>query len=71
MRTDGEPGAMAPAVRNAIWRVDADQPVWGLRPVESYLKQGVATPRFALAATGAFALLALLLAAVGVYGVMW
>ncbi len=69
-RTDGEPTSLARAVRGAVWKVDADQPVWRLRSMESIYAQTVATPRFTMLLTSAFALLALLLAAVGVYGVM-
>ena len=69
-RTDGDPNTLARAVRGALWKVDPDQPVWRLRSMESIHAQTVATPRFTMLLTGAFALLALLLAAVGVYGVM-
>ena len=70
VRTTGDAAALVPALRSAVWRVDRDQPVWGIRPMESYMSQQVAAPRFTLILTGAFALLALLLATVGVYGVM-
>jgi putative ABC transport system permease protein len=69
-RTDGDPMAMAKAVRAAVWSVDPDQPVWKLRSMASLVLRDVATPKFTMALTVAFALLALLLAAVGVYGVM-
>jgi putative ABC transport system permease protein len=69
-RTDGDPAALVKTVRGAVWKVDADQPVWRLRSMESIYAQTTATPRFTMLLTGAFALLALLLAAVGVYGVM-
>jgi len=69
-RTEGDPMALAQALRAAIWSVDPDQPVWRLRSMESVISRDVATPRFTMRLTLAFALLALLLAAVGVYGVM-
>ncbi len=69
-RTDGDPMALAPALRSAIWSVDPDQPVWRLRSMESIVGRDVAAPQFTMRLTLAFALLALLLAAVGVYGVM-
>ena len=70
VRTAGDAAALASALRAAVWRVDPDQPVWGIRPMESYVNQHVAQPRFTLVVTAVFALLALVLALVGVYGVM-
>ena len=70
VRTTGDPAGFASALRSAVWRVDRDQPVWGIRGMESYVDQHVAQPRFTLILTAAFALLALVLATVGVYGVM-
>jgi putative ABC transport system permease protein len=69
-RADGDPAGLARAVRAAIWSVDPEQPVWRLRSMESIIGAAVAVPRFEMRMTVAFALLALLLAAVGVYGVM-
>src|SRR5207244_6844343 len=65
VRTNGDPGALAKPVRGAIWKVDPDQPVWRMRSMESLYGVNVATPRFTMLLTGAFALLALLLATVG------
>ena len=69
-RTTGDPASFAKAVRAAIWTVDADQPVWRMRSMESFVDRQVATPAFIVVLTGAFSFLALLLATVGVYGVM-
>ena len=69
-RTNGDPAALAPAVRSAIWSVDPDQPVWRMRSMDAFVQGNLAMPRFTMALTLLFALLALLLAAVGVYGVM-
>ncbi|HEX6964646.1 MAG TPA: ABC transporter permease [Gemmatimonadaceae bacterium] len=69
-RTQDDPMTMANAVRNAIWSVDADQPVWKLRSLESLITRDVAGPRFTTLLVAAFALLALVLATVGVYGAM-
>jgi predicted permease len=69
-RTAGDPMAAAPAIRQAIWSVDPDQPVWNVRSMEMLLDRAqgpaLATGRL----VGAFALLALFLAAVGLYGVL-
>jgi len=69
-RTAGDPDAMAEAVREAIWAVDRDQPVWKIRPMTSLLDRDLAPRRFTARLTAGFALLALLLALIGVYGVM-
>jgi putative ABC transport system permease protein len=69
-RTEGDPDALGKQVRAAIWSVDADQPVWRVRSLQSFVTRGFAPRRFALTLAGAFALLAVILAAIGVYGVM-
>jgi putative ABC transport system permease protein len=69
-RTDGDPDRLAKAVRAAVWKVDRDQPVWAMRSMAWWYDTNVATPRFTMVLTGAFAALALVLAAIGVYGVM-
>jgi putative ABC transport system permease protein len=70
VRTDGDPMQVAKALRSAIWTVDPDQPVWKIRSLESLVVRDTAGRRFTMLLTGAFAALALLLATVGVYGVM-
>ena len=69
-RTSGDPDAFANALRGAIWSVDRDQPVWKVRSLASLVDHDIAPRRFALALAGLFAGLAVLLAIVGVYGVM-
>ena len=69
-RTAGDPDAMGNAVRDAIWAVDRDQPVWKIRSMQSLLERDLAPHRFTVLLAGSFALLALLLALIGVYGVM-
>ncbi len=70
VRTTGDPDALASAVRAALWSVDPDQPVWKMRSMAMLVQRDFAAPRFTMALTLAFALIALLLAAVGVYGTM-
>jgi putative ABC transport system permease protein len=70
VRTDGDPDALADALRAAIWSVDPDQPVWKIRSMESLVARDLAPQRFTAVLSGSFAVLALLLAVVGVYGVM-
>jgi ABC-type antimicrobial peptide transport system permease subunit len=69
-RTSGPPLALAPAVRAAVWTVDRDQPVWSIRSMDELLAQSTGRLRFTMILTGAFAVLALILGAIGVYGVM-
>jgi predicted permease len=70
VRTAGDPMALAEPVRRAVWRVDPDQPVWKVRSMEQMLAGSVGEARSLAALTAAFALVALTLAAVGVFGVM-
>jgi len=70
MRTAGDPDALAKQLRAAIWSVDPDQPVWSVRSLESLVARDFAPRRFALSLAGLFAVLAVILAAIGVYGVM-
>ncbi|HKQ61525.1 MAG TPA: ABC transporter permease [Candidatus Polarisedimenticolaceae bacterium] len=69
VRTTGEPAGLLPAVRAELAALDPDLPVPLATTMESYLAEQLAGPRLAAAGIGAFAALALLLAAVGVYGV--
>jgi len=70
VRARGDAGALAPAVRNAIWSVDKDQPVVRVATMDDLLASTAAERRFALTLFEAFALVALILAAAGIYGVL-
>jgi putative ABC transport system permease protein len=70
VRTRGEPLAMAGAVRRAIAELDGGQPVMQLRSMDQLVWESVAQPRFEVTLVGLFAGLALLLAVVGLYGVI-
>jgi len=58
------------AMRDAVWTVDKDQPITSLRTMTDYLNDSVSQQRFTAVLLAAFALLALILASVGIYGVM-
>src|SRR5882762_2527457 len=70
VRTGVEPISLATALRNAVWAVDKDQPVSNIDTMEHIVAGAVARQRFSTMLLGIFATLALLLAAVGIYGVM-
>ena len=70
VRTATEPLVLAGAVRDAIWRIDADQPVSALRTMDEVFDAELANRNTQLTLVGAFAALALVLATVGLYGVL-
>lgn len=70
MRTSGDPDAMSNALRQAIWAVDRDQPVWKVRSLQSLIDRDRAPATVSVGIISTFALLALLLGTIGVYGVM-
>jgi putative ABC transport system permease protein len=70
VRTTVEPMSLAEPVRQAVWKVDADQPMWKVRTVESLIDRSVANKRFLMVLMGVFAALALALTVIGLYGVM-
>jgi putative ABC transport system permease protein len=63
-------GGMAGAVRAAIWSVDKDQPIVRVSTMEKLIETSAAERRFALILFEAFAVVALVLAAAGIYGVL-
>jgi putative ABC transport system permease protein len=69
-RTAADPRGMADPVRKAIWAVDKDQPVWRVLPMETFLDRSLAPTRFLLVLLGVFAVVAVLLAGIGIYGVL-
>ena len=70
VRTEGDPMALVPSVRSAIAALDPQQPISGVSTMDRHLRNAVAEPRFLAALVSLFGGLALLLAAIGVYGVM-
>ena len=70
VRTSGDPLALASAVRRAIWAVDPDQPVSSVRAMSEVIDAELANRNTQLMLAGAFAVIALVLAAVGLYGVL-
>ena len=59
-----------PSIRNQVFSIDKDQPVFDIMTMEQRLAKSVASSRFVMLLLGTFSILALGLAAVGIYGVM-
>ena len=70
VRTRGDASALAPAIRRAIWSVDKDQPIVRVATMETVLTVSQAQRRFTLIVLEAFALVGLVLAATGIFGVL-
>jgi predicted permease len=70
VRARGDAAALAPAVRQAIWSVDKDQPIVRVATMDELLAASAAERRFASILFEVFGLAALVLAAVGIYGVL-
>ena len=70
LRTASQPSSLIPAVKKEIWRVDPDQPVTDIKTMDELVSTEAAGRRFVLQLIGVFAAIALVLAAVGIYGVV-
>jgi putative ABC transport system permease protein len=70
IRTAVEPASIVSAVRNAIWSLDRNQPLARIRTMEQIIDRQLSTSSQSTALLGAFALLALVLASIGLYGVL-
>jgi putative ABC transport system permease protein len=69
-RVDGNPVAAAPAIRHALSALDPTQSFYNVKTMEEVLSNSIAPRRFNLLLLGTFAIVALALAALGVYGVV-
>jgi predicted permease len=70
IRSDGLAGSLLPAVRQAVLALDAEQPVYAIQTLEEAMAVSSFQQRISALLLASFALVALLLAAVGIYGVM-
>ena len=69
-RTDGDPMSFASTLQREIWAVDAQQPIYDLSTMDQIIARAVFLPRLSATLLAAFAAAALLLAALGIYGVL-
>ena len=70
IRTTSKPEGIIAAVRQTAQSLGKDQPVYDIRTLESVMSEAVAKPSFRMFLLGVFAVVALILAMVGIYGVM-
>jgi putative ABC transport system permease protein len=68
--TSGDPAALAPAIRRIVADLDPSLPLFGVEPLSRTLSNSMGQRRFTMLVLGAFAAVALLLAMVGVHGVL-
>jgi len=70
VRTQGDPGALASAVRAAIADIDQAQPIYDMQTLDQLVAKSLGQRRFTLTLMLLFGVIALVLSAVGIYGVM-
>jgi putative ABC transport system permease protein len=69
-RTSSDPSAIVPAIRNELAALDKDQPLYNVRTMEQVMSESIARQRFSMLLIAVFAGVGLVLASVGIYGVM-
>jgi putative ABC transport system permease protein len=70
LRTDGDPRALAGALEREVWALRSDQPVAGITTMEARVSSVLAEPRLLASLSGLFSIVAAVLAALGLYGVV-
>jgi putative ABC transport system permease protein len=70
IRTHGDPRSVAAGARNVIHQLDAEQPIGEVRTMESLMARSIAKSRFNATLLAVFSFVALVMAAVGIYGVI-
>jgi predicted permease len=70
LRTSGDPTSLVSAAQSAVWSIDRDQAIGAIRTVRELFAEQEANRRFTTLLLGVFAALALLLAIIGIYGVI-
>jgi len=70
VRTPLEPATLVPAIKAAVYTAGSDQPVFNVQTMQQIVSESMSPQRFPMVLLGTFAALALLLASVGIYGVI-
>jgi putative ABC transport system permease protein len=70
IRTAGDPAAFATSLRREVQALDPDQPIYNVRTMDDVIANSLGTRRVSMQLFAVFAIAALLLAAIGIYGVM-
>jgi len=70
VRTAGDPTNLTAAIRNQVLSIDKEQPISRIRTLEQLISTSIAQQKFSMVLLGVFAAVALVLAAVGIYGVL-
>lgn len=70
IRTEGDPRSLIPDLRQTVLRIDKNQPIADVVPMETLLSNSTARTRFATQVMAAFASIAILLAVIGIYGII-
>jgi putative ABC transport system permease protein len=70
IRADGDPTRVLPAVRAALHAIDPDVPIYDISTMDANIASSMGQRRFAMMLLGLFAVMAVVLASIGIYGVM-
>jgi len=70
VRTTLPPAVVMPAIRNVVYASSPDQPVYGIKTIDEVVSESMESRNLSIILLGSFALLALLLASIGIYGVV-
>ena len=70
VKSAGEPSSLVTAIRSTVASIDKDQPVFEVETMNQYVRDSVSTRRITFVVLGCFSALALVLAGVGIYGVI-
>ena len=70
VRTTTEPTAIVPALRQTVWSIDPNQPIANVNTLEQIVSDSISQPRLNMTLMALFGALALILAAVGIYGLL-
>jgi putative ABC transport system permease protein len=70
VRASGDPKALVPTLRAAVWSIDPNQPIANINTMEEIVSDSIAQPRLSMLLMGLFGALAMILSAVGIYGLL-